>query len=412
LAKGDGIDSGNSSSTPLAGAATFPGSSKDISRYRSIAINVYSNVASATDGLSIQQSADGTNWDHTDVFTVPADTGKVYTIAPHAQYLKVVYTNGGSAQTSFRLQTILRAGEMTPSSHRIQDAISDDDDAQLVKSVLTGKANGSFVNVQTTADGDLKISNNSDGLAIAKGDVTGHTFIHKFGEAPDFDSTDGEVNIWDGANDGGINKMVYTYSTDADIDTISSSNAGDTQTIEVQGLDTNWAFSTETATLNGQTKVVLSEPLRRVFRLKNTGSTDLSGDVYCYVDTTISGGVPTTTGPVRAIIQTGNNQTLMAVYTVPAAKTGYLRDWYSVLAGASKSTNYKMRLWARPFGGVFQLKHVSALNENGTSALQHKYEEPEVFDAKTDIALTVEITAGSITAADIAGGFDIVLVDD
>ena len=145
--------------------------------------------------------------------------------------------------------------------------------------------------------------------------------------------------------------------------------------------------------------------------MKNVGATDLSGVVYLRTNgSTATAGVPDTANTVRAIINNGNNQTLMAVYTVPTGKTAYLRSWYAANGGASKSSNYIIRLWARPSGQVFQLKHTSAISD--TTGHQHKYFEPEVFAAGTDIELTCEITAGSVTAASIAGGFDIVLVDD
>jgi len=100
-------------------------------------------------------------------------------------------------------------------------------------------------------DGHLSIHDLSNGLSIAQGEVTGHTFIHKFGLAPDFDEIDNDVDVWDGANDGTINQMEYTFSSTADIDSISSNNAGDSQDIEVQGLDTNFDLVTQTVTLNG-----------------------------------------------------------------------------------------------------------------------------------------------------------------
>ena len=71
-----------------------------------------------------------------------------------------------------------------------------------------------------------------------------------------------------------------------------------------------------------------------------------------------------------------------------------------------------MRLYARPFGQVFQLKHRGAIDDTGTSTYQHTYVEPEVFAAKTDIEMTTEMTASGASEAAIAAGFDIVLVAD
>ena len=68
----------------------------------------------------------------------------------------------------------------------------DDDDAELVTSVLKAKANGGgYVNIQATASENLRVTDAESGLAIAKGDVTGTSFVHKFGATPDFDAADG-----------------------------------------------------------------------------------------------------------------------------------------------------------------------------------------------------------------------------
>ena len=410
------ISTNNSTSTPLTSGATFTGTAERVNGYGIIYVNVYSDVASATDGLQIQQSSDGTNWDHCDEFTIPAGSGKNFSINPYAKYMRVVYNNGASDQTEFRLQTIYKATGK-PSSHRIADNIIDDDDAELVKAVITGSdPNGTFRNVQTTLDGDLTISDNSSGLSIAQGNVTGVTFIHKFGFAGDFDQTDGFATVWDGANDADIAQMQYTYSTSNAIDSISSTDTGDTQDIEIQGLyddgSGNWLISNQTVTLTGQTRVALSQPLIRVFRMVNVNTVDIAGFVYCYENTALSAGRPVDTTKIRAVIENGNNQTLMAVYTIPSGTTGYMRDWYASTAGANRATNYIIDLRARPMGGVFQVKHRSALDIGGTTYIQHKYEEPEVFSAKTDIEMRCKLTAVGVTGAAVSSGFDIVLVDN
>jgi hypothetical protein len=101
----------------------------------------------------------------------------------------------------------------------------------------------------------------------------------------------------------------------------------------------------------------------------------------------------------------------MAVYTVPNGYTAYFREWYASISGARKISNYDIYLFARPFGQVFQLKHKSAIAETGSSQTQHKYEEPEVFAAKTDIEMRTKAIA-SVTECNLTAGFDIVLVAD
>jgi len=410
------IDADNSTSTPLIAGGSFNGSAVEIIDESVICVSVYSDQDSASGGLVISQSTDGTNWDHTDVYTITGGEGENYTINPHAKYYKIDYTNNAvTGQTEFRLQSILKATYVKPSSHRVGGDISNQDDAELVKAVLSGEnGNGQFHNVKTTADGNLTVSDESSGLAIAEGNVSGKTFIHKFGAAPDFDVADGFVTVWDGADDAGIAQMEYQYSTTADIGLLCSSSASDTGDIEIQVLDSNYELVTYTVTLNGQTDVDVSAVGGtdgiRVFRMKNVGSSDFVGDVYIRQNgTTQTAGVPDTATSVRAVVRNGNNQTEMAVYTIPAGKTGYMRDWYASTAGAKRDSAHTIKVLARPFGQVFQLKHTSNIDVNGTSYLQHKYIEPEVFAEKTDIEMKMD------TDQDIAGvatGFDIVLVDN
>ena len=153
------ISTDNSTSTPLSGGATFTGTWEDISNFGVIVVTVYADQASATDGLDVEFSSDGTNIDSSDMFTIPADTGKTFSFQCPTQYFRVKYTNGGSAQSAFRLQTVLKPYYVKPSSHRIQDSITDEDDAELVKAIISGKdAGGTYVNFQATTAGNFKVS--------------------------------------------------------------------------------------------------------------------------------------------------------------------------------------------------------------------------------------------------------------
>ena len=244
-------------------------------------------------------------------------------------------------------------------------------------------------------------------LRIAEGRVDRHSYISKFGNASDIDTADGFVDIWDGAGNANASKT-YTFSTGADIDSISSSNAGDTQDIEIQGLNLNWVQEVQTVTLNGQTRVALSTPLFRVFRAKNVGSTDNAGDVYIYENGAITAGVPDTAGDIRAIIEAGNNQTLMAIYSVPINHTGYIYDWYASMSQkVAASSNVKIKF--RKNGGVFQLKHISNINSTGSSRAYHEYAIPVKVDEQTDIIFSADSSANN---NGVAAGFDMVLVED
>ncbi len=124
----------NSSTTNIAASGNFTGLAEEITDYASIVVSIFSSHASATDGLSIQQSSNGSNWDLGDTYSVPATTGKVFTVPVQAKFFRVVYTNSGTLTTSFRLQTIYNKNAKSSSSIRPQDARSNDNDTTEVVS--------------------------------------------------------------------------------------------------------------------------------------------------------------------------------------------------------------------------------------------------------------------------------------
>jgi hypothetical protein len=104
------VDGGNSSTTPLAGGATFPGTGVDVLNYGSILVSVFSDVVSHVTGFKPQFSSDNSNWDDALPGTgmyVNAGTFRSYIVQKHARYFRMVYVNGAVAQSTFRLQTLL-----------------------------------------------------------------------------------------------------------------------------------------------------------------------------------------------------------------------------------------------------------------------------------------------------------------
>lgn len=121
----------NSSTATLTSGSVYTGTAEDMSNFAEIRVSVFSNVASATDGLSLQQSPDATNWDVVDTYTIAAATagqGKTFVIPRQERWFRVVYTNGGTNQATFRLQTILDRAPTAPSSNRASDAYTNETD--------------------------------------------------------------------------------------------------------------------------------------------------------------------------------------------------------------------------------------------------------------------------------------------
>lgn len=238
---------------------------------------------------------------------------------------------------------------------------------------------------------------------VAEGRVEGYSTIEKFGENPSITTSTDPADIWDG---GGL----YNFSTDADIDRLSSSDDGDTQLIVIYGLDSNWEESIQFITLTGQTPTPLTTSLIRVYRMINLGTTDIAGDVYCFVNGAVSLGIPDDLSDVRAMIRNGNNQTLMAIYTIPGNKTGYLYSGYISLSRSSPSSaSAEFTARARPYGGVFSVKARTTCISTGNSSWERNYPFPAALPPRTDILLRCEVVSASIGAS---GGYTLLLRDE
>jgi hypothetical protein len=238
----------------------------------------------------------------------------------------------------------------------------------------------------------------SPGFLIPRGTYPELDSINKFGHNPD--SASGvQAEIWDGS-------AAYSYPTTADIthirqDVNDATMAG--ETVEVQGLDENWDLVTQEVDLDGTdttTPTALTTPMIRVFRAK------VHADVVAAQDIQVINSGATT---VYAIIAAGNNQTLMAIYTVPRDYQAYMTGYYgshSPVVGQNP-TSIDFKLWAadRKNQYEFQIKHHFGVPVGGR--FQHKFDPYKKFGEKTDIRLT-GTTVGS--DANLEGGFDLILI--
>jgi hypothetical protein len=161
------VEINNTTAILLGANAVFTGTARDILNYNAVSVEVFADQNSATDGLQIQFSKDGTNWDKTTSFTVTASTGQTHTFAALSQYFRLKYTNGAIAQGTFRLTALLHPLSVGPEVIRVKDTVDAQADATVVKAVAVGKfSSTSYIDVKVESDGALPITDNAGSLTV------------------------------------------------------------------------------------------------------------------------------------------------------------------------------------------------------------------------------------------------------
>ena len=220
-------------------------------------------------------------------------------------------------------------------------------------------------------------------LQVSRGQISYHKTNFKFGFNPDIDNS--LETIW---AQGGL----YTYLSSASTLYISSSSTADdvastgARTATVSGLDANYDEVSVTVDLDGQNGVQLGSANNwiRVNRIAvdTAGSGGQNaGVLYVGTEASPSSGVPTNKYATVAI---GDNQTLMAIWTVPAGYTAYLTQLDVTVATEQNNKYATISTLARPFGGVFNVVDRFVKSE---SSHHQEFSFPLKFTEKTDIEI-------------------------
>jgi len=162
IQKTPNIDDTNNSTTALLGiGGVYTGTGVDVIDYQTITIMLSASHDSAVDGMTFQFSTDNINWDDVYTFTmdISASDTRRFQFPVTGRYFRVVYTNGGTLQTHFRVQTLLHPRNSLTSIHRLVTDMSPDRSAQVVKSTLFAQINGAgdFTPIQANSAGVLKV---------------------------------------------------------------------------------------------------------------------------------------------------------------------------------------------------------------------------------------------------------------
>lgn len=250
----------------------------------------------------------------------------------------------------------------------------------------------------------LGIADINEALEISAGRVIGKKVVHKYGRNPDLDVVGVFESLWNG---GGL----YTGfdATEAQTADVISTDTNDTltgtgaRTIKLYGLDANFLEITETLELNGTTAVTSTKTFIRCDRAKveSAGSGGVNAGTISVAQTTSS--------IVFASIPIGYNSTMIAAYTVPAGKTGYIDTQFATFSGGKKAAYANVRMSVRLFGSVFTIEGEAALHSEGSSSISRIRKYPVKLPEKTDIHLMADTSEINVA---VAGAFDILLEDN
>ena len=232
---------------------------------------------------------------------------------------------------------------------------------------------------------------------ISEGNVAGHIPLFKFGSNPDVST--GEESIW---QHGGLYPWALVDAAPGKVK-LSSSSTDDVNVsgtgawlVTIYGKNLVGVPQSEQLAMNGQNAVNSNLDYKRVDRIiVNTAGTGKKNAGVIYVGTGAVGtGVPAV---VWATVAVGKNQTLQAIWSVPADKIFYLT---SFLISTNSNKGNIINMYFRPPGELFQIKFPAYLFSTN---VPYKFDFPLPLIAGTDIDCRA---IGVATGAGIAVSFE------
>jgi len=237
-------------------------------------------------------------------------------------------------------------------------------------------------------------------LQVGRGQIMGHTPIEIFGYSATVGSS-ALGPLWEGLT---LSGGAYTYPSSAVQMTLVSSSSGDTQIVQIQGLDANFNLLSEYITLNGTTNVVSVNSYFRINGLVVTNGVN-AGTITCKNSTNL-----------YAQINPGIGQTQMSLYTVPNGYTFYLSYVQSDSSIGFTSSNYMTFVEYNKFNIAVTGDNINGYPINYGSnttlvsqtpfvqTLNIPYTIPVAHEQGTDIQFQVKANTGSPFSADVYAG--------
>jgi len=227
-------------------------------------------------------------------------------------------------------------------------------------------------------------------LQVSRGLIAGHKRVFKFGYNGDID--DSEETVWDV---GGL----YVYPSSAVTMTATSSSGATDEDVEVtiQGVDASYNELSETVTLDASGTATTTGSFLRVYRAFVSGDTASAGNI------TIANG-----GTTYAYLSSADQQTLMALWTVPAGYTAYLFQIDTTAFTIQNNKVATIRMLTRELNGVFRTQQKFDLFEG---SYHQDITCPQPIPEKTDIEFRA-IADSSNADLRVSTTFDIIYIEN
>lgn len=272
--------------------------------------------------------------------------------------------------------------------HNISSSLAADAGTVLSSGTMTGGSLTSLVDTgatfvtDTVAIGDIAL--NDSNVEFGRVTTVTETTLTIAGSTRDPDGVMGVAN-----SAGDTYRIVTDASTGASL-------------VWMAGLSASFLEQQEFVVLNGVSDVASAGSYVRMHLARAFGgaSTEVAGNI----DATAQ-----TDGTVTWLILNGNNQTLMAIYTVPINKTGYIVNWWSSLSKDVAAAVAHVHLRAGTLNGFKYSVQPRAINTNGNSSLNYPYITPRPIPPGSDIWVEANSNANLVG---VSAGFEIMLVDN
>lgn len=242
-------------------------------------------------------------------------------------------------------------------------------------------------------------------LEVAKGNVTKHSLITKFGHNLDVDTGSVPEDVW---NYGGA----FVAPTTARVHAIVSSSANDTsagtgcRTVLIYGINGSYARVTETVTMNGTTPVntVNSYLHIHLMQIQTVGSVGWNvGDITA---------TAATDATVTCKIDATDGQSESAIYLVPTGYKAYIMRVRARMNNSTANSSANVGLYTIPFGLGMQIKTELGINNTGSSFIELNYTDSSPFIVTEKSWIRMRVINVTNNNTEIQAEYDLILVQD